>query len=113
MRSKKSDRVGQSSKTFQVFWAPDEDAILESSSGGWGNSGSIHLHGESWTADIGEYPNVVVGCGLSSVVETGTDLSAYSISGKAAAGILRRAARKKKRIPPQLLAALQTAISMG
>jgi hypothetical protein len=58
-----------------------------------------------------EHASDVVGCSLSDIVQMGEDLNAYLISPRAAEGILRRAARKGKRVPRQLLEALQGASS--
>lgn len=49
-----------------------------------------------------ESPNDAVACSLSSVLETGSHLRRYSLSPKACAGILRRAARRGRELPRQL-----------
>jgi len=55
-----------------------------------------------------EFPNAVVECSLSDVLETqGNHLKKYSLSPKAAQGILRRANRREKTLPPQLEQALR------
>ena len=55
-----------------------------------------------------EYPNAAVECSLSEVLETqGAHLKKYSLSPKAAQGILRRANRREKTLPVQLEQALQ------
>jgi hypothetical protein len=55
-----------------------------------------------------EYPNEGVECSLSDVLETqGDHLKKYSLSAKAAQGILRRANRREKVLPQQLQTALE------
>jgi hypothetical protein len=55
-----------------------------------------------------EFHNAAVECSLSDVLETqGDHLKKYSLSPKAAQGILRRANRREKTLPPQLQQALE------
>jgi hypothetical protein len=55
-----------------------------------------------------ESPNAAVECSLSEVLETqGQHLKKYSLSPKAAQGILRRANKREKTLPMQLEQALQ------
>lgn len=51
-------------------------------------------------------------CSLSSILETGSIDRRYFLSPKACAGILRRAEKRGKDLPPSLFAAL-TAVSTG
>jgi hypothetical protein len=46
-------------------------------------------------------------CSLSDILETGAVPQRYYLSPKACSGILRRAAKRGKELPPQLAAALQ------
>jgi hypothetical protein len=57
---------------------------------------------------ISAWPKDGVECSLSDVLETqGDHLKKYSLSAKAAQGILRRANRREKTLPPQLQIALE------
>jgi len=49
-------------------------------------------------------------CSLSQVLESGSVPKKYYLSGKAAAGILRRAERRGKDLPPQLKTALEQVV---
>jgi hypothetical protein len=56
-----------------------------------------------------ESPNAAVGCSLSDVLEIqGDHLKKYSLSAKAAQGILRRAKQREKTLPLQLQMALES-----
>ena len=46
-------------------------------------------------------------CSLSDVLETGPHLAAYCLSAKACSGILRRAEKRGKELPPMLRTALE------
>lgn len=64
--------------------------------------------GESSTPSFSESPNVAVACSLSSVLEDqAAILRRYFLSPRACAGILRRAARRGKKLPEPLEAALK------
>jgi hypothetical protein len=61
-----------------------------------------------------ESPNDAVVSSLSDVLETtGEHLQKYSISAKAAEGIVRRASRRGKILPPKLLQALTAQANQG
>jgi hypothetical protein len=61
-----------------------------------------------------EYHKEGVGSLLSDVLETqGDHLKKYSLSPKAALGILRRANRKEKTLPIQLQTALENVVREG
>jgi len=49
-------------------------------------------------------------CSLSQVLERGSIPRRYFLSGKACAGILRRAAKRGKTLPPLLEAALRSVV---
>ena len=66
-------------------------------------------HGEQWMLNTGEYPNVVVESTLSSILEANAP-EKYYLSAKACEGILRRAERRGKELPPMLKAALEQMI---
>lgn len=96
---------GSSSRMFPGFSPRIRDATSPSSSTDWTNSGTAS-HGELWTLDISESPNGAAECSLSEVLETSPPPPRYWLSAKAAAGILRRAERRGKELPPALARAL-------
>jgi hypothetical protein len=52
-------------------------------------------------------------CSLSEILETGDVPRQYYLSAKACKGILRRAAKRGKELPPQLARALQAVADSG
>ena len=76
------------------------------SSGGWQNSG-MGGPTEALTLSTSVWPSGASVCSLSDILETGDVPRRYFLSAKACAGILRRAARRGKDLPMQLLQALQ------
>ena len=63
-------------------------------------------HGEYWTPNISESPNAAEECFLLQVIET--DVSPkYYLSNRAKTGILNRAEKRRKKLPPLLKAALE------
>ena len=70
----------------------------------WSNSG-MAFRGELWTLDTLESPSDAVECSLSQVLHPTAPVR-FSLSAKAASGIVRRANRRGKVLP----AALQTAL---
>ena len=92
-----------------------EDGILEPFSGRWGSSG-MGSHGAcltlnmcEWTGTGGQFPSAGGVCSLSDILETGDRLQPYFLSPKACAGILRRADKRGKDLPPMLARALSAA----
>jgi hypothetical protein len=67
----------------------------------------------SWTLNTSEYPNAVVESSLSQVLEVGTLPPRFFLSPKACAGILRRAERRDKKLPPTLIEALTRVVAGG
>jgi len=67
----------------------------------------------SWTLNTSEFPNAVVASSLSQVLEVGTLPPRFFLSPKACAGILRRAERRGKQLPPMLEQALKQADANG
>ena len=90
----------------QDFYQATKDAISESSSLHWPTQGIATLSGEYWTRNSLEWPNDVAVCSLSQVLEPHAS-ERYSLSPKAASGILRRSSRRGKTLPPLLEAALE------
>ena len=73
----------------------------------WMNSGIVS-HGECLMLNTSEFHKEGEESSLSEVLETtGDHLAKYSLSAKAAQGILRRANRREKKLPDQLQMALE------
>lgn len=84
----------------------EQDATSPSFSRRWPTSGFTTSPGEHWTADTSECPNGGdASSSLRDVLEVRAP-SRFSLSPKAAAGILRRALRRGKALPTALQAAL-------
>ena len=77
-------------------------------SGAWANSG-MGGPTESLTLNTSEYPSVGVVCSLSDILETGDVPQRFFLSAKACRGILRRAAKRGKKLPEPLQLALEAA----
>ncbi len=95
----------------------DEDGTLVPSSGRWGNWG-MGGPTASWTLNGSEHngthaPSRSDGgvSSLSDVLETGELPPRFYLSAKACAGILRRATKRGKALPPMLEQALRQAAS--
>lgn len=71
----------------------------------WMTSGTV-WRGEFWTRSSSEWPSDAAVCSLSDVLETRDVPQRYCLSKKACAGIIRRAERRGKSLPPQLESAL-------
>ncbi len=101
---------GSSTKTSQVSCHQTEDGTWEPSSQRWGTSG-MASPGECWTLNSLEWPNAAVAFSLSDTLqEIGDVPQRFYLSQKACRGILRRAERRGKDLPPILRTALsQTA----
>ena len=87
-----------------------EDGILEPSSGCWANSGMGSPTG-FWTLSTSEFHSAAAACSLSDVLETGELPQRFFLSATACKGILRRAAKRGKSLPPSLVAALEAVTS--
>lgn len=93
------------------------DGILVPSSGAWGNSGMGSPTG-FWTLSTSEWNHTLAPSlkddgvsSLSDVLEAGSVPRRYYLSAKACRGILRRAEKRGKALPPSLAAALQAVAS--
>jgi hypothetical protein len=60
------------------------------------------------TLNTSDWPKDAAVCSLSDVLETGLVPQRFYLSAKACAGILRRAEKRGKELPPALLAALRS-----
>ena len=102
-------RDGLSSKMCPACYPATRDGTLPSSFEGWSNSG-IASPGGCWTLNTLEYPSDAAVCSLSAVLETDVPRK-YFLSPRAARGILRRAEKRGKDLPPMLDQALREAAS--
>jgi hypothetical protein len=109
---------GLSGKTSPASCHPTEDGTLVPSSGRWGNwgmggpTGSWTLNGAEHTGTHAPSRSAGEGClslvaSLSEVLETQPLPQRFSLSAKACSGILRRAERRGKDLPPMLKQALE------
>jgi len=101
---RRSARRGGSSRTFQGWLAPIGDGTWRPSSRDFGSAGLLSATG-FWTASISESPSGAVACSLSGVLQRRVSPK-YSLSARAAAGILRRAEKRGRTLPTALHAAL-------
>jgi hypothetical protein len=105
---------GSSGKTSPASCHKTEDGLLEPSSGRWATSG-MGGPTESWTRSMCEWTDTLVlspsddaVCSLSHVLEDSRDVPPrFFLSQRACAGILRRAERRGKTLPPMLDQALR------
>ena len=67
--------------------------------------------GGPWTPNISEWPNDADVCSLSQVLETTSIPPRFFLSSTACAGILRRAEKRGKQLPPPLMHALKAVAS--
>jgi hypothetical protein len=108
-----SDLNGLFGKMSPVSFPQTEGRTLVPLSGRWGTWGMGGLT-ECWTLNGSEHTGTVAPsrsegdvCSLSDVLETQQVLQRYYLSKRASAGILRRAERRGKSLPPQLKEALE------
>jgi len=103
---KKRKQNTSSSKTYLVSLPVTKEEILESSSERWPTSG-ILLRGGCLMLSTSEYPREgAVSSSLADVLVTHQVLPKYYLSPTACEGILRRANRRGKTLPPVLQEAL-------
>ena len=100
--------VSSSLKTSLDYLVPTKDGTLLPSSGSWGNAG-ISAPGGFSMPSMPEYHSAAVASSLSDILETGDVPRRFFLSAKACSGILRRAAKRGKELPPALSAALTAA----
>jgi hypothetical protein len=97
---------GWSGRTSPACCQAMKDGTLVPSSGAWANSG-MGGPTESWTLNTSEWPNDAVVCSLSQTLEAGSVPQRFYLSAKACLGILRRAEKRGKELPPALKMALK------
>ena len=94
-----------------------KEGILEPSSGCWANSGMgsptgfLTLNMSEWTALDGLSLSDDGVCSLSDILETGDVPQRFYLTERACRGILRRAEKRGKSLPPSLRAALEAVAS--
>ena len=96
---------GLSGKTYPVSCHLTEEGILAPSSGRWASWG-MGSPTEFSTLNGSEWPRDAAVCSLSDTLETGSVPPRFFLSPKACAGILRRAEKRGKALPPPLRDAL-------
>ena len=104
--------AGWFGRTSPVSCRLTEDGRLEPLLEGWQNSG-MGGPTESLTLSTSEFPSAAVACSLSDILETGAVPRRFYLSPKACAGLLRRAARRGKELPPALHHALKAVADSG
>lgn len=92
-------------KMSQDSSLPTKALISDGLSMRWTNSG-MAWRGELWTLNISESPSVAVESSLSEVLNA-TAPPRFSLSAKAASGILRRVKKRQKTLPSELIEALE------
>ncbi len=97
---------GLCGKTSPASCHRTQDGTLEPSSGRWGSWG-MGSPTEFSTLNGSEWPKDAAVCSLSDILETGSVPQKFFLSPKACAGILRRAEKRGKALPPALRDALQ------
>jgi len=110
--------AGSSGKTSPASCHKTTDGRLAPSSGRWATSG-MGGPTESWTRSMCEWTDTLVPspsddgvCSLSHVLEDSRDVpERFYLSPKACAGILRRAEKRGKELPPLLDQALRQVAS--
>src|SRR3990167_2393207 len=104
--------LGWSSKTSPASLAQEGDGTWVPSSGRFLNSGMGGPTGY-WTLNTSEFPKDAAVCSLSDVLEDEREIAPrYYLSPKACSGILRRAEKRGKTLPPALEAALRAQVSI-
>ena len=99
-------RSGLLPKMSPAFYPAIEGEILPLSFNRW-LSGGMAFAGGYLTLNISALPNAAAVCSLSQVLETDVPQK-YYLSGKACAGILRRAKSRGKALPDALRLSLET-----
>ena len=104
--------VGSFGKTSPEFCRRTSGGTLVPSSGRWSNSG-MASSGGALTLSTSVHPSDASVCSLSDILEIGDVPQRYYLSPRACAGILRRAAKRGRELPPQLRRALEAVAGKG
>ena len=83
-----------------------KEVISDTSYPRFSNSGILSPT-QHWTLSTSDWRSGATVCSLSEVLETGVVHQRYYLTSKACLGILRRAEKRGKELPPQLKAALE------
>ena len=97
---------GSSLRTSPACSIPKVDEISQSFYGRWATSGFTTSPGECWTADTSECPNGGDASSSLQDVLLAEVPKRFFLSPRAAAGILRRAEKRGRELPPALAEAL-------
>lgn len=100
------DPLGLSSRMYPDFSVQTTDETLQKSSAFSWSSAGMGFRGVCSTASISESPRDAVECSLSDVLESRVP-PRFFLSARAAAGILRRAAKRGRTLPSRLQHALE------
>ena len=92
-------------KTSRDCSAPTMVLHLQGASESYSTAGLVRSAGDFSTVNISEWPNDGAACSLSAILEA-NPATRYSLSPRACAGILRRAEKRGKELPPMLEEAL-------
>ena len=98
--------AGWFGRTSPASCRATEEGTLDPSSGCWANSGMGSPTG-FLTLSSSEWPKDAAVCSLSDVLETGDVPLRFFLSATACKGILRRAEKRGKQLPPALMCALE------
>ena len=98
--------AGWFGRTSLASCLADEGGTLVPSSGRWASSG-MGSPTECLTLSISDWPSDASVCLLSDILETGDVPQRFYLSPTACVGILRRAEKRGKSLPPSLREALQ------
>ena len=101
------DPLGSSSRMFPDFSVVTTDETLRKSSGFSWSSAGMGFNGACLTASFSESPSVAAVCSLSDILESHVP-QRFFLSPRAAQGILRRAKKRGRELPPRLQAALES-----
>ena len=94
-------------RTSPASYPLTQDSTLPPSFEGWGNSG-MGSRTEFLTLNTSEWPSDAAVCSLSDTLETGDLPQRFFLSATACQGILRRAEKRGKSLPPSLKKALES-----
>ena len=97
-------------KTSRDCSAPTMVLHLQGASESYSTAGLVRSAGDFSTVNISEWPNDGAACSLSAILEE-NPATKYSLSPRACAGILRRAEKRGKTLPPMLEEALRRVAS--
>lgn len=100
--------AGSSGRTSPEFCHRTKGEPLAPSSGSWKTAGTLY-RGECWTLSSSEYPSDAAVCFLSGILCPDAPQE-YFLSPTACEGIIRRAERRGRSLPPTLRCALEAAI---